>query len=151
MKQKIALLFLLAALSAYSGHLMSKASWVGRVGMTFFHREYNLLKIWWQGAAAVFIVILAVFAVHEMAGHKLHYRVALLVHLLLLLAACGGAYLTYDDFNNNLSHHILGHRFHNGFYLAWGEWILVSMYFLLKRRPVSVSPTDTGKTEPAVH
>ena len=52
------LIFLLAILSTVSGYLLSKASLVGRIGINLFYKEYKFLKVWWQGALVVFIVLL---------------------------------------------------------------------------------------------
>ena len=146
MKKTIPFLLLLAGLSAISGYLLSKASWVGKVGMTFFYREYNLLKIWWQGGAAVFIVLLVLFILHTYIQNKLPFYFAKFLHFLLLLTAAGCLYLTYDDFSNDFSHHILGRRFHYGFYLAWCEWILICLFFLMKGRDRSKVIINEDKT-----
>src|SRR5271154_7078664 len=97
-------LALLVGLAAISGFLLSKASWIGRVGMTFFYKEYNLLKIWWQGAMAVFILLLLLFLIHDQLQRKLSAIAARLVHALLLLVAVTCLYFTYDDFTHNFSH-----------------------------------------------
>lgn len=133
MKRNILFLSFLATLSAISGMLMSKASWVGRVGMTFFYKEYNLLKIWWQGAIAVFIILLLLFLLHTFLQKKLPAITARLLHIMLLMSAIACLYFTYDDFTNNFSHHLLGRRFHYGFYLGWIGWVLICLFFIFKR------------------
>lgn len=147
MKRNILLLFLLALLAVVSGHLMSKASWIGRVGMTFFHKEYNLLKIWWQGAIAVFVIYLLFFLLHYVLYRLLPLVWGRLLHFVLILAAAGGAYLTYDDFTNNLSHHLLRWRFHYGFYLIWVGWLLIALFFLFRGKRADSIVTDSNKTE----
>jgi len=142
MKRYTFFLSLLAALSAISGYLMSKASWIGRVGMTFFYKEYNLLKIWWQGAITVFIMLILLFVLHSFIHTKLRLAGARAVHFLLLLLAVGGLYLTYDDFTNELSHRMLGWRFHYGFYLFWADWMLICIFFLFKKKPPTDFPID---------
>ncbi|MCW3122218.1 MAG: hypothetical protein JWQ38_1710, partial [Flavipsychrobacter sp.] len=129
-------------LSVISGYLMSKASWLGRVGMTFFYKEYNLLKIWWQGAIAVFIVLLLLFALHSVIQARMKFLAAKTVHLLIMLLAFGGLYLTYDDFTNELTHNLLGWRFHYGFYLFWVDWMLICFFFLFKKKPKTDFPID---------
>ena len=142
MKRTIFFIGLLAVLSAISGYLMSKASWIGRVGMTFFYKEYNLLKIWWQGAIAVFIILMILFAIHSMIQTKLRIGGARAVHFLVLLLAAGGLYLTYDDFSNELAHRMLGRRFHYGFYLFWVDWMLICLFFVFKKKPKTDFPID---------
>lgn len=41
------ILILLAALAALSGYLLSKASLVGKAGITLMYQEYKFLKVWW--------------------------------------------------------------------------------------------------------
>ena len=142
MRQNFLFLCILAMLSAASGYLMSKASWIGRVGISLFHKEFNLLKIWWEGASAVFIVLIILFLLHAFVQARLHIVAARVLHVVLLLAAIGGAYLTYLDFTNDFSHHLMGWRFHLGFYLFWAGWVLMCLFFLTKRKPRKLFPTD---------
>ena len=148
MKRTVFFLAFLAALSAVSGFLMSKASWLGRVGMTFFYKEYNLLKIWWQGAAAVFIFMLLLFMGHTLIQRTLPKITARLLHILALMTAITALYFTYDDFNTDLSHRLLGRRFHYGFYLVWIEWILMCLFFAFTKKPNDVQPKNSDKKAP---
>ena len=147
MKRTILFILLLISLSAVSGYLMSKASWVGRVGMTFFYKEYNLLKIWWQGAIAVFIVAMLLYSVHIILQKKLSFTGAKFVHIILLVAAVTGLYFTYIDFSENFPHRILGRRFHYGFYIIWVEWMLICLFFILTKKRSKIVITNSDKTE----
>lgn len=151
MKRSIYLLLLLAILSAVSGILLSNASWIGRVGITFLHKEYNFLKIWWQGAIGVFLVYLALFLLHDAISRKLSVVPAKMIHGVVLLLTIGGYYLTQDDFTHTLSHRLLGWKFHYGIYLFWAGWAIICLYFLLKPRVVKLVVTDTGKMVSEVH
>ena len=147
MKRTVLFLLLLAMLSVASGMLMSKASWIGRVGMTFFYKEYNLLKIWWQGAMAVFIVMLVLFLLHTAIQKALPSMTARLLHIVILFIVAAGLYFTYDDFSSNLSHRLLGWRFHYGFYLGWIGWGMICLFFAFKRRTTTTTiTTDSNKT-----
>jgi len=147
MKRTILFIILLISLSAVSGYLMSKASWVGRVGMTFFYKQYNLLKIWWQGAVAVFIVAMLLYSVHVILQKKLPFTRAKFVHMILLIAAVAGLFYTHIDFSENFSHRILGRRFHYGFYIAWIEWMLICLFFILTKKRSKIVITNSDKTE----
>lgn len=114
---------------------MSKATWIGRVGMTFFYKEYNLLKIWWQGAIAVMLFLLLMYMLHRFFARKLPFAQARMAHFLLLLAAGGLLYYSYYDFHHTLTHRMLGWKFHFGFYLVWIGWILVAMHYITKPKP----------------
>jgi hypothetical protein len=43
-------------------------------------------------------------------------------------------YLTYNDFRQDLSHRLMGERFHIGAYLVWIGWMIISIYLLLTRK-----------------
>jgi len=147
MKRNATFLLFLAVLSVISGILLSKASWVGRVGMTFFYKEYNLLKIWWQGAIAVYIIWLVLFLLHSFIQRTLPAITARLLHIVILFAAIACLYFTYDDFANDFSHHLLGRRFHYGFYLGWIGWMLICLFFAFKRSRTKTTITSSDKTE----
>ena len=119
--------------------------------MTFFYKEYNFMKVWWQGAAAVFIFFLLAFLLQSLLSKRLPDVAARLVQLLLLAVAAAALYFTYDDFTTNMSHKLLGHRFHYGFYLVWCGWILICLFFIFRRRRPKIIPaTDQDKTEKVV-
>ena len=151
MKRSIYLLLLLAILAVVSGILLSNASWIGRVGITFLHKEYNFLKIWWQGAIGVFLVYLGLFFLHDLISRKLSVIPAKITHGLILLLVIGCYYLTHQDFSNTLSHRILGWKFHYGVYLFWLSWAIICVYFLLKPRVIKLLTTTEGKMVPEVH
>ena len=147
MKKTALFIFFLALISCASGHLLSKASWLGKVGMTFFYQEYNFMKIWWQGAIAIFLVFMILFLLHTLIQKKLPFVAARLLHTIILFLVGAGAYLTYDDFTNNFSHKVLGHRFHYGFYLFWIGWGLICFFFIFKKKRTITITTNSDKTE----
>jgi hypothetical protein len=147
MKRNIILLVLLAAIACASGYLMSKASWIGRVGITFFYQQYNLLKIWWQGAIAVYLLFIALFSLHTYICSKASVAVSRAFCVVLLLAALAGGYFTYSDFTHNFAHNLLGRRFHFGFYAIWAGWALVPLNFLFpKYAPLKIDRNRPGQT-----
>jgi hypothetical protein len=147
MKRTVLFIFLIAALSCVSGYLLSKASWVARVSMTFFYKEYNFMKIWWQGAFAVFLVLMILFLIHSLIQRKMRTTAARLLHVVIMVLVAAGAYLTYDDFTNNFSHKLLGHRFHYGFYLFWIQWMLICLFFIFKKkRTITTTTVSADKT-----
>ena len=146
MKRSVIFLTVLAGLSIVSGYLLSKASWLGRVGMTFFYKENNLLKIWWQGAIAVYLFLLILFVVHSIMQAKLPAITARLLHIMALMTAITALYFTYDDFTTDLSHKLLGSRFHYGFYLIWIDWALICLFFAFKKKQPMMIVKDQDKT-----
>ena len=134
MKRTSFLLFILAVLSAISGYLLSKASLVGRAGISMFYKEYQFLKVWWQGALVVFVVLLLLVLIQGAVQRKAARGSANFIHIICILLALAGLYFTYNDFRHDLSHRLLGERFHLGAYLFWVGWIIISMFYLAQRK-----------------
>ncbi len=144
MKKTILFLLLLAGLSALSGFLMSEMSWIGRVGINLMHKEYKFLKVWWQGAAVVYGVLLVLFGIQSVLHRAANIWVARLLHVVFLAGAVGGLYITNADFSDDFSHNLLKQRFHMGAYLFWGGWMLISLFFLAKKQKKAPLVTDAG-------
>lgn len=150
MKRILILITLLLPISVVSGYLMSKVSWIGRIGMSLFYKEYNFLKVWWQGAAFVFMVYLVLMTLHYIVYRKTHVILGRLIHFLGICAAMGGVYLSYDDFQNDFSHHLLRSRFHTGVYVFWGGWVLIALFFLLSKKMKKQATKSQDKSPVAV-
>ncbi|PQJ10038.1 cytochrome d ubiquinol oxidase subunit II [Flavipsychrobacter stenotrophus] len=144
-KRTIPFLLLLAGLSAVSGFLMSNMSWIGRIGINLIHKEYKFLKVWWQGALAVYVALLVLFVVQYIIQKRTHFVVGKLLHVLCFAAAIGGLYFTFSDFSNDITHRMLRDVFHVGAYLFWVGWMLISIFFLAIRRAVI---TNSDSMEP---
>ena len=144
-KRNISFIALLAALSVVAGALLSQITFVGRVGMNMFYSQYNFLKIWWQGAILVFIIWLLVFVAHSLIQGRVSKASALAANLISLMLAIGGLYFTYSDFRHDLSHRLMGERFHIGAYLFWLGWIGISIFFLAQK--ISRKLIVSGKTD----
>ena len=134
MKKSIQLLVLLGVLSLTSGYLMSQMSLVGRLGINLVHHEYKFLKVWWQGGLVVYSVLLVLFLLHGVLHRIFHIGMARLVHSLLMLVAIAGLYFTYLDFADDFTHRILRQRFHIGAYLFWVGWIIICLFFIIRKK-----------------
>jgi uncharacterized membrane protein len=143
-KRSLILLLFLAVVSVASGYLMSESRLIGKVGISIFHKEYGWTKIWWQGAAIVFTVQLALFFLHFLLRRLLPFFAGVAVHVLMLLAACAGLYFTYNDFQDDFTHRWMGHHFHAGFYLVWVGWMITAIFFLTapKKKKQPIFPLD---------
>ncbi len=142
MKRSGVLILLLSAVSVISGYMMSKASWLGRMGISLFYKQYSFLKHWWKGAILVFGVLMLLYLLHSVVQKKLSKGSAAAVHIFALAAALTGLYLSYDDFRNTLAHRWMGERFHLGVYLLWIGWMIISVYMLtMKRSSFNVNET----------
>lgn len=128
------LVLFLALLACLSGYLMSKASFVGRLGMTYVYKEYRFLKTWWQGALAVFVVWIILLVIQTVVERKLSKTRATVVHVIFILLALVGLYFTYSDFQHTTSHRWLKERFHIGAYLFWLGWIIISAFCIVQTK-----------------
>lgn len=145
MKRSIPFIALLAVLSIISGWLLSRMSWIGRVGVNLAHKEYKFLKVWYKGAGVVFAIWMVLFGVHSLVQKKMPPATARVAHIIALLAAIAGLYFTYNDFRHDFSHRVLKERFHLGAYLFWIGWMLICFFFLTARKkegPSAVNPAS---------
>lgn len=131
-------LALLTGLATLSGWLLSKISLVGKAGIATAYKEYRFLRTWWQAGGVVFLIWLLLFFLQYRAQSRLSPSRSRWVHIAAIVAAVAGLFFTYSDFRNDLSHRWLGERFHLGAYLFWIGWILVSIFFLTRRREKSL-------------
>jgi hydrogenase-4 membrane subunit HyfE len=133
-KRNTLLISLLLFLSLTTGWLFSKASFAGRAGISIFYKEYRFLKIWWQGALAVFAVLVMLWLLQGVAQRKLSASRSRLLHTGMVLFCLAGLYFTYYDFRHTTTHRLLGERFHSGAYLFWISWIIISLFYLTQKR-----------------
>lgn len=129
--------------SVISGILMSKMSWLGKVGINFLYKEYAVLKVWWKSALIMLgaqLVLILVLWVMKMINNKL----GIIFSLLTFLAAIAGIYFTYIDFTTT-NHKVMKEQFHFGAYLFWASWIITCIYFIFTpfRKKISTINTDT--------
>jgi hypothetical protein len=149
MKKTALLVFILGCLSVTSGWLLSKASLVGRAGISLFYKEYRFLKTWWQGALTVLIVLILLLLLQGIAQRKLDRHKTNILHISMLLLSMIGLYFTYYDFRHTTSHRLLGERFHLGAYLFWIGWMIISLFYLnqnkehaKKRRHITIPEAE---------
>ena len=130
MRKTFPFIVYLALLSALSGWLMSKMSWIGRLGVRWIHKEYTFLKTWYEGAGVVFAVLLILFLIQALVQKRLPVATRRVAHIIALLVAGVGLYFTYKDFRTDITHSLLKERFHLGAYLFWVGWMSISLFFL---------------------
>jgi hypothetical protein len=144
-KRHLSFIGLLAALSVITGVMLSSITFVGRVGMNMFYKQYNFLKIWWQGSLLVFAIWMLVFFAHYFMQKRISKASFLAGNLISLMVSIGGLYFTYCDFRNDFSHRLMGERFHIGAYLFWLGWIGISIFYLAQKS--SRQLLATGKAD----
>jgi hypothetical protein len=114
-----------------SGYLTKKVSFVGKIGINLFYKEYKFFKIWWQAALVYFVVMLAVMVLLFFIDKSLKGAMRKIILLLFFFVFLAGLYFTFKDFRNDLSHRLLGERFHLGIYLYWIGFCIISLFYAL--------------------
>lgn len=142
------MLIILLVLSVLTGYVLSKASLVGRVGISLFYKQYKFLKVWWQAGLVVLAVWLLLFFLLDWVQRRKAPRTARLTQIGALVLALVGLFFTYQDFRHTLSHRWLGERFHLGGYLFWIGWIMISVFYLTDNRKATFSPDVYTSKEP---
>lgn len=149
MKKYFTLVFFLVLSSIISGVLFSKMSFLARASMSILKKKYlhySFLKIWWQGALFVFVVLIILLLFQLLLQKKLLPKHAFRTQLVCVFLAVVGLYLTYQDFTHTLSHRWAGERLHLGFYIFWLSWIVISVFLLFTNK--AAQTIDTDKMEP---
>ncbi len=146
MKPQAKLILFLLVLAAVAGYLLSKASLVGRVGISLFYKEYGFLKVWWQGGLLIFAVWMLLLFLQGRVQKKTLPSRAAAIHSGAVVLALIGLYFTYQDFRNTLSHRWLGERFHLGGYLFWIGWIIISVFYLTRKRKAALPANEVRES-----
>lgn len=147
LKKTILLILLLVLLACLSGCLMSKSSFIGKLGMTYVYKEYGFLKTWWKGAAAVFIVWMVLLTILTLVERKLTKQKSMLINIIFILLAIAGLYFTYSDFQHTTTHRWLKEKFHIGAYLFWLGSIIISIFFIAQPKIANPSSLTEIVTE----
>ncbi|MBV4356210.1 hypothetical protein [Pinibacter aurantiacus] len=134
MKRLLPLSVFLAVLSFIAGFLLSKMSFIGRIGISLFYKEYTFMKTWWKGTLVIFAALFFLMLLQAAVDRKLVKKRANSFHLLALTAAIVGMYFTYRDFQYYYTHRLLKEKFHLGGYLFWIGWAGISLYFLFSKQ-----------------
>ncbi len=119
-------------LSLLSAVLISKMSFVGRIGVSTFYSQYAIFKVWWKTAILLFIVQFVLILFLNTFRTKVSAGFARLLAVLLAGIGLLGFYLTYVDFTTT-SHKLMKFSFHSGFYLFWIGWLISCTYFALAK------------------
>lgn len=142
MKRTQSIILLQAILSLVSGYLISKMSFIGRLGINLFHSEYKIFKSWWQTALLLFGIQMLVFGIQWFVKKRKDNKTALITSIGLLCISLLGLYATYHDFQHTFTHKLLKEKFHLGFYLFWLSWLGSCLYFLSRPTPTIVIPKN---------
>ena len=139
-RRTVAFILLLSGLAIVAGYLLSKINLIGRTGIALFYKEYRFFKSWWKGTLAVLAIWLFLLWLQGYLQRKLPRRYAGLLHVAAITIAGIGLYFTYNNFREDVSHRIIGERFHLGFYLFWIGWMLISLFYLFEKKQEPILP-----------
>ena len=122
-----------ALLSLISGVLISKMSFIGKIGISTMYREYTIFKTWWKMALLLLVIQLVLIVVLQLFRTKVSVSFSRLLAFLLivLVGICG--FFTYIDFTSTCII-MMKLSFHLGFYLFWVGWFITCFYYLLFKK-----------------
>ena len=150
LKARIALLISGQALLCWLDvYLISKISWIGKIGIATVHKEYRLLRSDWKTFLLLFtlqVILILLLGVIR----KRPQKVTTLVASLLLMLGAFGLFLTFRDFIYTYTHRLLKERFHLGFYLFWIGWIGTCIFFLAIKDKKDPTPFPLDPNTPTL-
>ncbi len=138
------LFFILVCLSLLSGNLTAGVSLVGKIGISFFYKQFSFFQSWWQSSLVCLALMLIVGTILYFIDRALKGRQRKVVLIACFLVFLVGLYFTFRDFRTDLAHRWLGERFHVGVYLYWIGFGIISLFFALtEKKEIAVSDTET--------
>ncbi len=135
MKKILNIILFQAVISLISGILLSKMSFIGKIGISVAYKEYTLLKTWWKAALVVFVIQLLIIGILYITKRYYAYKNFVIVSLIVFIVGLLGLFYTYIDFTTT-SHKYMNSKFHSGGYVFWGGWFITCFYFFF----VNVKP-----------
>lgn len=143
MKNLSILTLIQAVMSLISAVLISKMSFIGKIGVSTYYSQYAVFKTWWKTAIILFIVQLVLILFLQTFRTKVSPNFARVLAILLTIIGAVGFYFTYVDFTTT-SHKVMKFSFHLGFYLFWVAWFISCGYFLLAKevKQMPAPPTE---------
>ena len=127
MKNFSILTLIQAVMSLISAILISKMSFIGKIGVSTFYSQYAVFKTWWKTAILLFIVQFILLLFLQTFRSKVSAGFARALALLLAVVGAVGFYLSYVDFTTT-SHKMMKFSFHFGFYLFWIAWLITWLF-----------------------
>jgi len=129
-------------------YLISKISWIGKIGIATVHKEYRLLRSDWKTFLLLFTLQFILILLLSIIRTKRPQKVITLVASLLLMVGAVGLFLTFRDFIYTYTHRLLKERFHLGFYLFWIGWIGTCVFFLVVKDKIDPAPFPLDPNTP---
>src|ERR1700722_7852299 len=115
-------------------YLISRISWIGKVGIATFYQQYALLRSFWKTCLLLSILQMALILTLYLMGKRSTKKTTNLVSTILLVTGLLRLVLFFQDFLHTYGHRLLKERFHLGFYLFWISWMATCLFFLFSNR-----------------
>ncbi|TDS54651.1 cytochrome d ubiquinol oxidase subunit II [Myroides indicus] len=144
-KNIIILILIQLILSFISALLISKMSFIGRLGINLFYREYLIFKTVWKTALAIFAIQFVLVLVLSFFKYLTPNHFSRIIAIVALVIGIAGSYFTFIDFTTT-SHRHMKMYFHSGGYLFWISWSITCMFFIFSKKK-KVSLTDLSIIE----
>lgn len=119
-------------LSFISASLIKQMSFIGKISIHLFYKEYIIFRTIWQTSLLLFAVQFAYILFLLLCKVTLPRKVGTTVYLLFILALLAGCYTSYSDFTQTSHKHMKG-SFHLGIYLFWISGLISTFVFMFLR------------------
>jgi len=136
MNKNVILIACQAFLCAIAAYLVSKISFLGKVGIAVFYREYSFLRSGWKTFLLFFVIQLVLILLLNYALKRVSKKTMKLLGSALFFTGLIALWATYYDFQYTFAHRLLKERFHLGFYLFWIGWMSTCIYFMMQARNI---------------
>lgn len=115
-------------LSVACALLIKQMSFIGKISIHLFYKDYLLFRNPLQSTLTLFIVQVLLIVLLLLIRTLLIRNLALLSYGLITIGICIGLYFTIQDFTTT-SHKYMKFRFHAGIYLFWISSLLSVFLF----------------------
>lgn len=139
-----------ALLCLLETYLISKISFIGRVGIATIHKEYRLLRSGWKTFLLLFSIQFAIIIILNIIWKKVSRKSMMLTASTLLGLAVIGFLITFQDFLHTYTHRLLKERFHLGFYIFWLSWMGSCIFFLMTPDAINAKNTEPFPLDPGI-
>ncbi|HET6252870.1 MAG TPA: hypothetical protein VFE32_02285 [Puia sp.] len=128
--------------------LISRISWIGKVGIALFYQQYAPLRSFWKTYLIFSIPQMTLILTLYVMGKRSAKKMTNLVSTILLVTGLLGLVLFFQDFLHTYGHRLLKERFHLGFYIFWISWTGTCLFFLFSNRtkPFPLDPNAPNVT-----
>lgn len=123
----ITLILIQAIIALISAYLISQMSFVGRMSINLYYKEYGIFKDIIRTAILLFSIQFCLVIFLYLCKKFVHQYLYIAIIIIVISSILGGAYQSYLNFTMT-SHKHMRLLFHSGIYLFWFASLLSSMW-----------------------